>query len=194
MRNATSRQLWSTIARLTLQPSSLALATPAASIFRLASSVSRCVATKSAITRGPRNRRGGRSPNGSWPAIARLFANQLLGGAIEIARRRPRRIGNRDRSNRDAGILAIHRRRVAGGQARCRRCRLREQLRCRGWQRRDDILRKPFRSECGGIAESKQHCTELQDTSHGTPHSQVSVITRPKRVCSRQTSPRVERD
>ena len=30
---------------------------------------------------------GWRSPNGSWPPTASLFANQLLGGAIEIARR-----------------------------------------------------------------------------------------------------------
>jgi hypothetical protein len=37
IRNAISRQLWSTTARLTLQLSSFALATPAASILRLAS-------------------------------------------------------------------------------------------------------------------------------------------------------------
>src|SRR5262249_44071357 len=49
IRKATSRQLWSATARLTLQPSSLALVTPAASILRLASSVSRWLATKSAM-------------------------------------------------------------------------------------------------------------------------------------------------
>jgi hypothetical protein len=41
IRNAISRQLASTTAMLTLQPSSLALVTPAASILRLASSVKR---------------------------------------------------------------------------------------------------------------------------------------------------------
>src|SRR5262245_38998516 len=49
IKKAMSRQLWSATARLTLQPSSFALATPAASILRLASSVSRWLATKSAI-------------------------------------------------------------------------------------------------------------------------------------------------
>jgi hypothetical protein len=51
IRKAISRQLWSTTARLTLQPSSFAFATPAASILRLASSVSRWLATKSAMVR-----------------------------------------------------------------------------------------------------------------------------------------------
>src|SRR5262245_16598668 len=49
IKKAMSRQLWSATARLTLQPSSFALATPAASILRLASSVSRWLATKSAM-------------------------------------------------------------------------------------------------------------------------------------------------
>ncbi len=53
IRKAISRQLWSATARLTLQPSSFALATPAASILRLASSVSRWVATKSAMVSFP---------------------------------------------------------------------------------------------------------------------------------------------
>src|SRR5215813_10449695 len=44
-----NRQLWSTTARLTLQLSSFAFFTPAASIFRLASSVSRWVRTKSGM-------------------------------------------------------------------------------------------------------------------------------------------------
>jgi hypothetical protein len=43
------RQLASTTAMATLQPRSLALATPAAIIFRLASSVSRWVGTKSGM-------------------------------------------------------------------------------------------------------------------------------------------------
>ena len=43
------RQLASTTAMATLQPSSFALATPAAIIFRLASSVSRWVGTKSGM-------------------------------------------------------------------------------------------------------------------------------------------------
>src|SRR3954453_14812146 len=49
IRKPISRQLWSTTARLTLQPSSFALATPACSIFRLASWVSRWVGTTSGI-------------------------------------------------------------------------------------------------------------------------------------------------
>jgi len=52
IKKAISRQLWSTTARLTLQLSSFALATPAASILRLASSVSRWVGTKSGMGRG----------------------------------------------------------------------------------------------------------------------------------------------
>src|SRR5262249_32282420 len=51
IRKAMRRQLWSTTARLTLQPSSFALATPAASILRLAASVRRWVATKSGMVR-----------------------------------------------------------------------------------------------------------------------------------------------
>src|SRR6266700_6372024 len=50
IRKPISRQLWSTTARLTLQLSSFALATPACSILRLASWVSRWVATKSGMT------------------------------------------------------------------------------------------------------------------------------------------------
>src|SRR5258705_10673732 len=50
IRKPINRQLWSTTARLTLQPSSFALATPAASILRLASWVSRWVGTKSGMT------------------------------------------------------------------------------------------------------------------------------------------------
>src|SRR5579884_2357159 len=49
IRKAISRQLASTTASDTLQPSASALATPAESIFRLASCVSRCVATISDI-------------------------------------------------------------------------------------------------------------------------------------------------
>src|SRR6516165_9694826 len=49
IRKAMSRQLWSTTASETLQPSSFALATPAASILRLAASVSRWVGTKSGM-------------------------------------------------------------------------------------------------------------------------------------------------
>src|SRR5580700_2728432 len=52
VRKAMSRQLWSTTARLTLQPSSVALATPACSILRLAPCVSRWVGTKSGILSG----------------------------------------------------------------------------------------------------------------------------------------------
>src|SRR5262245_8526904 len=51
IRKAMRRQLWSTTARLTLQPSSFALATPAASILRLAASVRRWVVTKSGTVR-----------------------------------------------------------------------------------------------------------------------------------------------
>ena len=50
IRKAISRQLASTTASETLQSSAFALATPACSIFRLASSVSRWVATKSGMT------------------------------------------------------------------------------------------------------------------------------------------------
>src|SRR3984957_1977465 len=70
VRKAISRQLWSTTARLTLQPSSSALATPACSILRLASWVSRWVGMKSGmgVTRSPRQ-------NERWrvgTALARL--------------------------------------------------------------------------------------------------------------------------
>src|SRR5215475_12852715 len=51
IRKPISRQLWSTTARLTLQPSSLALITPACSILRLASWVSRWVGLKSGMRR-----------------------------------------------------------------------------------------------------------------------------------------------
>jgi len=52
-----SRQLWSTTARLTLQPISSALATPAASILKLAACVSRWVATTSAMQAYPASSR-----------------------------------------------------------------------------------------------------------------------------------------
>src|SRR5260370_18068839 len=69
IRKAMRRQLWSTTARLTLQPSSFAFATPAASILRLASSVSRWVGMKSGIA--------GHSPP-STHQIVRARREQLL--------------------------------------------------------------------------------------------------------------------
>src|SRR5947207_8211381 len=53
IRKAISRQLWSTTASETLQPSSLALAMPAESIFMLASSVRRWLGTKLGMVGDP---------------------------------------------------------------------------------------------------------------------------------------------
>src|SRR5215467_5373425 len=60
IRKPIRRQLWSTTARLTLQLSSSALATPAASILRLASWVSRWVETKSGMNLSRQSARRGR--------------------------------------------------------------------------------------------------------------------------------------
>src|SRR5438445_5054352 len=58
IRKPMSRQLWSTTARLTLQPSSSALATPASIILRVAAWVSRWVGTISGISARQSARRG----------------------------------------------------------------------------------------------------------------------------------------